>query len=198
MVELTLIALLNRLMNWGKAPVIATRTVAADAPALHALLSDRACQSRLVAGVSPLLLPDVRPSPASNPRFLHCHVRLARRDVLWITWLLTPGRGTTELDLAAQADSDSIVMRLLMLAGRRPLRRRLERTLAAVATLARDGAEGLPGDVITTPPVMAPRAIRPRGQRATVTATATGTTTTATRRRGPARGAAPAKVRTRR
>lgn len=140
MFELTLLALLNSLKNWGTAPVIATRTVPADAPAVLAMLADPASQSRLVAGVNPRLRPHVRACKTSNPRFLHAQVQLRQRNMLWITWLLTPGRGTTEVDLAAQAESRGILARVLLLAGRRQLRRHLEGTLSAIAAAAPDAA----------------------------------------------------------
>lgn len=155
MFELTLLALLNSLTNWGTAPVIATRTVAADAPTVHALLCDPASQARLVAGVNPLLRPHVRPSKTSNPRFLHAHVQLGHRNLLWITWLLTPGRGTTEVDLAAQTESRGILARVLLLAGRRQLRRHLEMTLTSIGAAASDAAEDL-GNVATTTPRTTP------------------------------------------
>jgi hypothetical protein len=152
MFELTLLALLNSLMNWGTAPVIATRTVAADAPTVHALLSDPASQARLVAGVNPLLRPHVRPGKTSNPRFLHTHVQLGHRNMLWITWLLTPGRGTTEVDLAAQTESRGILARVLLLAGQRQLRRHLEVTLSSIGAATLQAAEDLEHAATTTPP----------------------------------------------
>lgn len=152
MFELTLLALLNSLMNWGTAPVIATRTVAADAPTVHALLSEPASQACLVAGVNPLLRPHVRPTKTSNPRFLHTHVQLGNRNMLWITWLLTPGRGTTEVNLAAQTESRGILARILLLAGRHQLRRHLEATLGSIGAAASDSAENLENVATTTPP----------------------------------------------
>lgn len=143
MLELALLSLLNRLMNWGTAPVIATRTVVADAPTLHDLLRDEREQARLVAGISPLARPYAQPIPGSNPRFLHARVLLGRHELLWITWLLTPNHGTTDVDLAAQAASRRMPARLLALAGRRWLRRRLRTVLAGVAADARAVAEGV-------------------------------------------------------
>jgi hypothetical protein len=80
MVELTLLALLNRLMNWGCAPVIATRIVAADASTLRAVVSDPASQWRLVAGVSPLLRPRAQLGPTSSSRLVPVGVQLGRPD----------------------------------------------------------------------------------------------------------------------
>jgi uncharacterized protein YeaO (DUF488 family) len=39
MIELTFLALMNRLMNWGRAPVITARAIVADAATLLALIS---------------------------------------------------------------------------------------------------------------------------------------------------------------
>jgi hypothetical protein len=143
MYEMQLMALMNTLANWGTAPVIATRVIAADAPALNDLLRDPAIERRLVAGVSPRLRPQVQLSPRHNTRYVHADVRLLGHDVLWMTWLLTPDRGTTELDLAAQLVPRGLAARLALRAGRRRLRRRLEATLDDVATVARRTAEAL-------------------------------------------------------
>ncbi|MEA2192356.1 MAG: hypothetical protein QOI73_2477 [Solirubrobacteraceae bacterium] len=151
MLELTVLALLNSLNNWGTTPVIATRTMAADAPTLHALLCDPASQERLIAGVNPLLRPHVRLSKTANPRFLHTHVQLGQRKILWITWLLTPGRGTTDVDLAAQTESRSILSRILLIVGRQKLRRHLEATLAGIGAHASHAAERLDNPATTSP-----------------------------------------------
>src|SRR5687767_9933204 len=102
MVELTLLTLLNHLMNWGRAPVIATRSIVADAATLLGLVSDPAAQWRIVDGVSPRLRPHAHVAPSHSSRLVRVRVQLGRRDVLWVTWMLTPRRGTTEVDLAAQ------------------------------------------------------------------------------------------------
>jgi hypothetical protein len=147
MVELAILALLNRLMNWGFAPVIATRVIAADAAALRALISDPNGQWRLVAGVSPRLRPRASAGTSASSRLVPVRVQLGGRDVLWITWILTPRRGTTEVDLAAQLESRGLLARLaLVLGGRRWLRRRLDATLNTLAALAHGAAEDL-GDV---------------------------------------------------
>jgi hypothetical protein len=144
MVELTVLALFNQLLNWGCAPVIATRVVAADACTLRALVSDPASQWRLVAGFSPRLRPRAQVGPNSSTRLVPVRVQLGRRDVLWITWILSPTRGTTEVDLAAQVESRGIFARLaLLLGGRRWLRHQLETTLSTLADLAICAAEDL-------------------------------------------------------
>lgn len=144
MVELIVLALASRLMNWGCAPVIATRIVAADAPTLRAVIADPASQWRLVAGVCSRLRPRAHVVPTSSERVVPVRVQLGRRDVLWITWILSPTRGTTEVDLAAQIESRGIFARLaLLLGGRRWLRHQLETTLSTLADLAICAAEDL-------------------------------------------------------
>jgi hypothetical protein len=142
MIELAILALLNRLMNWGCAPVIATRLIAADAAALRALVADPSGQWRVVAGVPALLRPHASVGTSASLRLVPVRVQLGHRDVLWITWILTPRRGTTEVDLAAQVESRGLLTRLaLALGGRRWLRHRLDATLATLAALAHCAAE---------------------------------------------------------
>jgi hypothetical protein len=144
MIELTVLTLMNRLMNWGRAPVIASRSIVADAATLLALVADPAAQWRIVDGVSPLLRAHAHVEPSHSSRLVTVLVRLGRRDVLWVTWMLTPNRGTTEVDLAAQVESRSILARLVLLAGGRHwLRRRLEHTLSSLAALAHCAAEDI-------------------------------------------------------
>ena len=132
----------TRLVNWGCAPVIASRVIAADAPALLSLVSDPRGQQRLVAGVSPLLRPHASVGTIRTPRIVPVRVQLRGRDVLWITWLLSPGRGTTEVDLMAQFERRGPLTSLLsLLGGRRWLRRHLHDTLSTMARLAHDAAE---------------------------------------------------------
>jgi hypothetical protein len=155
MVELMCLALWNSLIGWGRSPVSATRTVAADAATLKAVVSDPASQWRLVDGISPLLRPRAHVTPGHHPRFVHACVRSGRREVLWITWILTPGEGTTEVDLIAQLESRSVLARMAMvLGGRRWLRTRLTRTLGVLGTLAHRVAEDL-DDVERHPTVTA-------------------------------------------
>jgi len=142
MIELTVLALLNRLMNWGRAPVIATRVIAADAHVLHSLVSDPANQARIVADVSARLRPRTQAGARSTARVIPVRVQLRGRDVLWLTWILTPARGTTEIDLAAQVES--VFARLLLaLGGRRRLEHRLATNLSHLARLAHCAAEDL-------------------------------------------------------
>jgi hypothetical protein len=144
MVELTLLTLLYRLMNWGRAPVIATRSIVADAATLLALVADPAAQWRIVDGISPILRAHAHVEPSRSSRLVTVCVRLGHRDVLWVTWMLTPNRGTTEVDLAAQLASRSILARLVLLFGGRCwLRHRLEHTLSSLATLAHSAAEDI-------------------------------------------------------
>jgi hypothetical protein len=124
--------------------VIATRAIVADAAPLLALISDSASQWRIVENVSPLLQPSANVQPSRAPGPVYVRVRFGSRDVLWITWILTARRGTTEVDLAAQVESRSIFARLLLaFGGRLWLRRRLEQTLSTLAMLAHRAAQDL-------------------------------------------------------
>jgi hypothetical protein len=168
MIELAFIILLNRLVNWGLGPIIATRTIAADGGALHALLFDPANQWRLatsfarVTTLQPagdrcdarLRLPlglrvgaSVQVKPSRRGRLVTCEIRVGRRTVAWATWILSPDRGTTEVDLAIQPESRSLVTRLvLLLGGRRWIARRLDTALATLAITSVRVAE----DVVAT------------------------------------------------
>lgn len=144
MVELTALILLNRLTNWGRAPVIATRVIPADSSTLHALVSDPGSQWRTVDGVHRLLRAHAQVGPRASARLVPVRVQLGSHDVLWLTWILSPSRGTTEVDLAAQVESHGVLARLTMLlGGRRWLRHRLEDTLSDLAVLAHRAAEDL-------------------------------------------------------
>jgi hypothetical protein len=144
MIELAALAVLNSIVNWGRSPETASRTVAADAGTLCTVLSDPACQWRLVEGISPRLRPSAHVGPCRPPRFAHSRVRLAGRDALWLTWILTPGRGTTDVDLYAQIESRTVLARLvLLLGGRRRLHRHLEAVLGTLAEEAVRAAEDL-------------------------------------------------------
>lgn len=144
MVELTALILLNRLTNWGRTPVIATRVISADSSTLHALVSDPASQWRVVDGVHRLLRAHAQVGPRTTKRRIPVRVQLGGRDVLWLTWILGPSRGTTEVDLAAQVKAGGVLARLLLLlGGRRWLRRRLEDILDNLAMLAHRAAEDL-------------------------------------------------------
>ena len=134
------LALCNSVINWGLSPVSATRTVAADAATLKSGVADQINHGRLVDGM--VLRPAARIEASRHPRFVHAMVRLGGRDALWLTWILTPGQGTTEVDLIAQLESRSVLARLAMLlGGRRWLRAHLERTLNVLATRAHRAAE---------------------------------------------------------
>jgi hypothetical protein len=127
MIELGALALLLRLMNLGFEPVIATRVIAADLAVLRRLLSDPASYDGVAS---------VRPS--SSERLIAVRVRFGPRRTLRYTWMLSPHRGTTDVDLAAQVQSRGIAVRLaLLLGGRRWLQRRLD---ALLQTLSRDAA----------------------------------------------------------
>jgi hypothetical protein len=177
MIELAFVILLNRLVNWGLAPIIVTRTVAADGNVLYAFLLDPVSQWRLAASFADVIrvqpagdrcdaqlrLPfgmrldaSVQVKPSRRARLLTAEVRLGHRTVAWATWILTADRGTTEVDLAIQPESRSLLTRLvLLLGGRRWITRRLEMALATLATTCARVAEDVlahpAADVVTSP-----------------------------------------------
>jgi hypothetical protein len=128
-------------MHLGYAPVIAVRSVPADAAALEAYLEDPAHERELLAAVA-----NVRPS--RSPGLVS--VQLARgRGELWVTWILTAGAEATEVTAVAQPEPRGFAAQLaLLLCGRRRLARRLERALAELATTRLPQASAAP---TTTP-----------------------------------------------
>lgn len=142
MIELSFLALL-RLMNLGYEPVIATRVMAADLDTLRAFVSDAANYDGEAC---------VRPS--SSPRVVVVRVRYGPRRVVRYTWILSPDRGTTEVDLAVQTESCGIVYRAALLLGaKRWLQRRLESTLATVSRVTVAAAEDIDNE--PAPPMIA-------------------------------------------
>lgn len=156
MIELVFLALLNRLMNWGLTPLIATRTVAADAGTLHHFLSRPANQLRLLRKVPRGL--HVHVQPRARGRVVSVEILRGRRTVLWATWILSAGRGTTEVDLAVQFETRGLAARLaLVLGGRRWLARRVDDALARLGQVCARAAE----DIVPAPapgPISAPAA----------------------------------------
>lgn len=125
MIELSFLAFLYRLMNLGYEPVIATRAVAADLLIVRLLASDPGTYDG-----------EASVRPTSSVRLVVVRERLGRRRILRYTWMLSPRRGTTEIDLAVQVESRGIAARLaLLLGGRRWLARRLD---AMLVNLSRD------------------------------------------------------------
>lgn len=140
MIELVFLALLNRLMDWGLTPLIATRTVAADAGTLHHFLSEPANQLRLLRRVPRGL--DVHVQPRAKGRVVSVEILRGRRTALWATWILSAGRGTTEVDLALQFETRGLATRLvLVLGGRRWLTRRADDALARLGRACARAAE---------------------------------------------------------
>jgi hypothetical protein len=179
MLELQFLALLNMLNNWGTAPVIATQTVAADAPMIHALLSDPANERHLAAGIAPLRRAHVTMSPKAGRLYRRATVKLGGRDVLRVTWLFAPGRGTTDIDLTVQTESDSVLVRLAWLAARHRLRPRLEAALSGLAEAARLAAESVepePPAAPAVPVVSAPAPLETRSLTITSPRRRSGTT----------------------
>jgi hypothetical protein len=137
MIELAALALFIRIAGLGYEPVFATRVVCAGLDTLHVLLTD----PRTYRGAA-----YVRPS--SSAEIVVVLASFGPRRAVRYTWVLTPGRGTTEVDLAVQVDSRGAAVRLaLLLGGRRWLRRRCEAMLAALARATADAAE----QVVTRP-----------------------------------------------
>jgi hypothetical protein len=138
MIELGALALLLRVMNLGFEPVIGTRVVAADLKTLRAFLSDPATYDGTA-----------RVRPSSSERIVVVRVRFGPRRVVRYTWILSPRRGTTEVDLAVQAESRGVVYRAaLLLGGRRWLQRRIEATLATVSRVTVDAAEDIAAEPV--------------------------------------------------
>ena len=144
MIEIVFITLVQRIMHWGLSPIIATRRVAADMPALRRLLSDPAGQSRL-ASAAGARRASVLVRPSTSERVVTSELRIGRRTFAWLTWILSADRGTTEVDLALQLESRGIGARLfLALGGRRMITRRVDAALAALAAAAAHVAEHPP------------------------------------------------------
>lgn len=71
------------------------------------------------------------------PRLILARADIGRRTVALISWSLTAGRGTVDVELAVVIQSATLLERLSLHVGRRRLvERRLETTLAALAELA--------------------------------------------------------------
>ena len=132
MIRMTLYTLLHHLMSWGVRPLITTRTVAADAAALHRFLCDPANQLHLVPKAPRDVA--VHVTSRASGRVLAVEVSRGRRTVLWVTWILSADRGTTEVDLAMQFETRGLATRLvLVLGGRRWLARRADDALGRLA-----------------------------------------------------------------
>jgi hypothetical protein len=131
MIELTALALLLKITSIGYEPIIATRVVCADLDALHDFLADPDSYRGSVT---------VRPPTRREVVVVHAHA--GPRRVVRYTWILTPGRGTTEVDLVAQLETRGAAERLLMLlGGRRALGRRATKMLAELARSTATAAE---------------------------------------------------------
>jgi hypothetical protein len=147
MIELSFLALL-RLMNLGYEPVIATRVMAADLNTLRTFASDPANYDG-----------EARVRPSSSARVVVARVRRGPRRVLRYTWILSPDRGTTEVDLAVQIESCGIVYRAALLLGAKHwLQQRLETTLATVSRITIAAAEHIDNE--PTPPMTEQHALQ--------------------------------------
>jgi hypothetical protein len=131
MIELGVLALILRIMNLGYEPVIASRVMAAGIDTLHAFLSDPSNYDGAA-----------RVRRSSCARVVVVRVSFGPRRVVRYTWILSPGRGTTEVDLAVQIESRGPAVRLaLLLGGRRWLLRRQEAMLTTMSRITADAAE---------------------------------------------------------
>ena len=102
---------------------------------LHGLLSDPATQQRMLPAGRPRASLTIKPS--RSRRVITTELRIGNRTLAWLTWILTPARGTTWVDLALQPEQRGLVTRLaLVLGGRCRIARTLERALATLATTA--------------------------------------------------------------
>ncbi len=166
---MTLYTLLHHVMSWGVRPLITTRTVAADAAALHRFLCDPANQLRLVPKAPRDVA--VHVTSRASGRVLAVEVARGQRTVLWGTWILSAGRGTTEVDLALQFETRGLATRLvLVLGGRRWLARRADDALGRLALAcarARAAEDVVPPKASTD---CAGRARRPRTAHRTIRA----------------------------
>jgi hypothetical protein len=144
MLELTFLILVKRITDLGRAPVVATRGIAADVSTLFRLASDPASQWRIIDGISRLLRPHAVVQPSDSKRLIFVRLYFGRRNILSITWMLSPRGGTTDARLSAELRSRSLLARLaLMLGGRRWLQQHLEHILVALATLSHAESEDI-------------------------------------------------------
>jgi hypothetical protein len=133
MIELTALALLFKITSIGYEPIISTRVVCADLDALHDFLADPANYRGNVT---------VRPPTRREVVVVFAHP--GRGRVVRYTWILTPGRGTTEVDLIAQLETRGPALRTLMLlGGRGALSRRAEQMLAGLGRSTATAAENV-------------------------------------------------------
>jgi hypothetical protein len=158
MIELTFLALINRLMNWGLTPLIATRTVAADPAAVQRLLADPSLQLVLLRPRARFAVAHLRTS--ASGRVISLELLRRGRTVLWLTWILSAGRGTTEVDLAVQFETRGVATRLaLVLGGRRRLARRVQAALGRLGRICAHAAEDVaPAPLAPALPTAAPAA----------------------------------------
>ena len=144
MLELPFLILMNRMTSLGRAPVVARRGIAADASTLYADACDPANQWRIIDGISRRLRPRAVVQPTHSKHLVFVRVHFGRREILSVTWMLSPRGGTTDASLSAELRSRSLLARLaLVLGGRRWLQRHLEHILVAVATRSHAAAEDL-------------------------------------------------------
>lgn len=152
MLELTALAVINRMVNAGFASLSASRIVAADLSTVRALASDARTQREMLDGLPTRLRMQV--FPTGSLRLVDMRLWLGEHDVLSLHWILMPRRGTVEVDLTAQLHvRGPAVCVVLMLGGRRWLMRRLDGVLRSLADRTLRAAEGI-DDVAWSAPVV--------------------------------------------
>lgn len=144
MIELAHV-LIGQVAGRARRPVFATGAAAADAATLRAIVAAER-QPHVTAALSRTLRPSARVARRGSETVVPVTVRLAGRDALWLTWILTPLDGATELDLAGQLEARGALAHLAwLLGGRRWLRRRLEQVVRDVeAQVAAGGGRARP------------------------------------------------------
>lgn len=97
MLELTAVAMINRMVNAGLEALTASRIVAADPSTVRALATDPRIE---LAGLPTRLR--VQVIPTASLRFVSMRLCLDEHDPLSLHRILMPRRGTVEVDLVAQ------------------------------------------------------------------------------------------------
>ncbi|MDQ3849662.1 MAG: SRPBCC family protein [Actinomycetota bacterium] len=154
------------MLSCGRDRVSASARVAADPEDVFAFLSDPANQRLLVKrfvemsgggtatdtpGGKGLVLRgplglrrNVRTEvhASSSCRLVAVRVRLGRRDDAWLTWILLPRGGETDVELTVEIEVAGALDRLrLTLAARRWLKRELQATLESLSRLVRSARD---------------------------------------------------------
>lgn len=92
MLELTALAVIDRMVNAGLEPITASRIVAAEPSTVRALAGDARTQRGMPAGLPTRL--HVQVIPTASLRLVGMRLCLGEHDLLSLHWILTPRRGT--------------------------------------------------------------------------------------------------------